>query len=48
VEGAKLIQARRLPVMEIVTHNVPYTEAPQIYEMLNFRPEEAGAVLLRW
>jgi threonine dehydrogenase-like Zn-dependent dehydrogenase len=46
--GAELIAQRRLPVMEIVTHNVPYAEAPSIYEMLSSRPGEAGAVLLRW
>jgi threonine dehydrogenase-like Zn-dependent dehydrogenase len=48
LEGARLLQAGRLPVMEIVTHNVPYTQAPEIYDMLSFRPQEAGAVLLRW
>lgn len=47
-EGAKLLQSGRLPVLDIVTHNVPYTEAPAIYDMLNFRSAEAGAVLLRW
>ena len=46
--GAELIRQKRLPVLHTVTHNVPYTEAPAIYDMLNFRAEEAGAVLLRW
>lgn len=48
VEGMKLMRAGRLPVERIVTHNVPYTMAPEIYDMLNFRSHEAGAVLLRW
>ena len=47
-EGIKLLQAGRLPVQETVTHNVPFTEAPAIYDMLIERPQEAGAVLLRW
>ena len=46
--GVDLIATGRLPVLDIVTHNVPFTEGPAIYEMLNFRPEEAGAVLFRW
>ena len=46
--GARLIAAGKLPVGEIVTHNVPFTMGPEIYDMLNFRPQEAGAVLLRW
>ncbi|MEN6404344.1 MAG: zinc-binding dehydrogenase [Armatimonadia bacterium] len=46
--GARLLASGRLPVGEIVTHNVPYTMAPEIYDMLNFRSREAGAVLLRW
>ena len=47
-EGIKLLQAGRLPVGEIVTHNEPFTDAPGIYDMLIERPQEAGAVLLRW
>ena len=47
-EGLRLLQAGSLPVEEIVTHNVPFTEAPAIYDMLIARPQEAGAVLLRW
>lgn len=47
-EGAKLLAAGRLPVGRIVTHNVPFQQAPEIYDMLNFRSQEAGAVLLRW
>jgi len=47
-EATKLLETGRLPVREIVTHNVPYQQAPAIYEMLNFRSHEAGAVLLRW
>ena len=46
--GARLLAAGKLPVSQIVTHNVPYTMGPEIYDMLNFRPQEAGAVLLRW
>ena len=46
--GADLIAQKRLPVMDIVTHNVPYTDAPAIYDLLNHRQGEAGAVLLRW
>lgn len=46
--GARFIANGTLPVSKIVTHNVPYTKAPEIYDMLNFRPQEAGAVLLRW
>jgi threonine dehydrogenase-like Zn-dependent dehydrogenase len=46
--GARLLAAGKLPVSQIVTHNVPYTQGPEIYDMLNFRPQEAGAVLLRW
>jgi len=46
--GARLLAAGKLPVGEIVTHNVPYTMGPEIYDMLNFRSHEAGAVLLRW
>jgi len=46
--GARLLAAGKLPVGEIVTHNVPYSMAPGIYDMLNFRSHEAGAVLLRW
>lgn len=46
--GARLLAEGKLPVGEIVTHNVPYTMGPEIYEMLNFRSHEAGAVLLRW
>jgi len=46
--GARLIAGGKLPVSRIVTHNVPYTAGPEIYDMLNFRPQEAGAVLLRW
>lgn len=48
LEAAKLIETGRLPVQDIVTHKVPYTQAPGIYDMLNFRSEEAGAVLLEW
>lgn len=46
--GARMLAAGRLPVGQIVTHNVPYTQGPEIYDMLNFRSHEAGAVLLRW
>ncbi len=46
--GAELIAAGKLPVMDIVTHNAHYTEAPEIYDLLNAREHEAGAVLLRW
>ena len=46
--GIEGIRTGKLPVMEIVTHNVPFTQGPEIYEMLNFRPQESGAVLLRW
>jgi len=46
--GARLLAAGKLPVERIVTHNVPYTQGPEIYDMLNFRSHEAGAVLLRW
>jgi threonine dehydrogenase-like Zn-dependent dehydrogenase len=46
--GGRLLAAGRLPVREIVTHNVPYAMGPEIYDMLNFRAGEAGAVLLRW
>ncbi|NPV48345.1 MAG: zinc-binding dehydrogenase [Armatimonadetes bacterium] len=48
LQAMKLLQAGKLPVERIVTHNVPYTMAPEIYDMLNFRSHEAGAVLLRW
>lgn len=48
LEAAKLIQTGKLPVQDIVTHRVPYTQAPEIYDMLNFRSDEAGAVLLEW
>ena len=47
-EGIEGIRTGKLPVMEIVTHNVPFTQGPEIYEMLNFRPQEAGAVLIGW
>lgn len=46
--GARMLAAGTLPVQRIVTHNLPYTRAPEIYDMLNFRAHEAGAVLLRW
>jgi len=46
--GGELLRQGRLPVLDIVTHNVPYTEAPAIYDLLNRRPHEAGAVLVRW
>lgn len=46
--GSELIANGSLPVMDIVTHNVPFTEAAEVYEMLNHREQEAGAVLLRW
>jgi len=46
--GAERIANGSLPVMDIVTHNVAFTEAPGIYDMLNRREHEAGAVLLRW
>ena len=47
-EGIEGIRTGKLPVMDIVTHNVPFAEGPKIYEMLNFRPHEAGSVLFRW
>ena len=47
-EGIEGIWLRDLPVMKIVTHNVPFTQGPEVYDMLNFYPQEAGAVLLRW
>ena len=47
-EGIEGIRTGKLPVMEIVTHNVSFRQGPEIYEMLNFRPHESGAVLLRW
>jgi threonine dehydrogenase-like Zn-dependent dehydrogenase len=46
--GAELIEQGRLPVGEIVTHNVHFADAPGIYEVLRTRAHEAGAVLLRW
>lgn len=46
--GAELILAGKLPVMGIVTHNAPYTEAPELYDLLNHCEHESGAVLLRW
>lgn len=46
--GADLIARGRLPVLDIVTHSVRFIEAPGIYDMLNHRPGEAGAVILRW
>ena len=48
LDGLRLIQAGKLPVGEIVTHKVPYTEGPKIYDMLINSPQEAGAVLLEW
>jgi threonine dehydrogenase-like Zn-dependent dehydrogenase len=46
--GAELIANGSLPVMDIVSHNVRFAEAPEVYDMLNRREHEAGAVLLRW
>ena len=46
--GGRLIARGLLPVSRIVTHNVPFTEAPGIYEMLRTRPQDAAGVLLRW
>ncbi len=46
--GARLIERGALPVSGIVTHKVHYTEAPAIYEVLDARPDEAGAVLISW
>jgi len=47
-EGIEGIRTGKLPVMDIAVYNVPFTQAPDIYDMLNFRPQEAGAVLFRW
>ena len=43
-----MLEAGELPVGEMVTHNVHFSEAPAIYEMLRVRPEEAAGVLFRW
>jgi L-iditol 2-dehydrogenase len=47
-EGIEAIRTGKLPVIDIVTHNAPFTQGPELYEMLNFRPQESGAVLLKW
>ncbi len=46
--GIRFIADGRWPVLDIVTHNVSFEQAPEIYDLLNFRPQETGAVLLRW
>lgn len=46
--GARLLEQGRLPVREIVTHKVHFTQAPAIYDMLRTRPQDAVGVLLCW
>ena len=48
LDGVKLISEGKLPVGEIVTHKVPYTEGPKIYDMLINSPDDSGAILLEW
>ena len=43
-----LIASGRLPVLDLVTHRVPFIQAPGVYTMLDQREQEAGAVLLLW
>ena len=38
----------QLPVADIVTHKVPYTDGPGIYDMLISNPDASGAILLDW
>ena len=38
----------RLPVGKTVTHKVPYTEGPGIYDMLIRDPSDVGTILLEW
>ena len=38
----------KLPVADIVTHKVPYTDGPGIYDMLISNPDDSGAILLEW
>lgn len=47
-DGIDLLQAGKLPVADIVTHKVPYTDAPGIYDMLIADPDDSGAILLEW
>ncbi len=48
VDGMELLQAGKLPVADIVTHKVPYTDGPGIYDMLISNPDDSGAILLEW
>lgn len=48
LDGIRLIEQRKLPMNEIITHNVPYTEAPAIYDMLINHPGPSAGVLFRW
>jgi len=46
--GVQLIATNALPVKRLVTHREPFVRAPEVYEMLDRREHEAGAVLFVW
>jgi threonine dehydrogenase-like Zn-dependent dehydrogenase len=48
LDGIRLIEQGKLPMKEIITHNVPYTEGPAIYDMLINDPGQSVGVLFRW
>ena len=48
LDGLERVRKGKLPVKEIITHKIPFTEAPAIYEMLINNPEDSGAILLDW
>jgi len=48
LDGMERIRDGRLPVGETVTHELPFTEAPSVYDKLITDPSDVGAILLRW
>ena len=48
LDGISLLERGRLPMKEIITHKVPYTEGPAIYDMLINNPADSAGILFEW
>ena len=48
LDGIRHIESGRLPVREIITHKVSFTQAPEIYDMLINNPQDSAGILFDW
>ncbi len=48
LDGIRLIEQGKLPMKETITHSVPYTDGPAIYDMLIKNPGPSAGILFKW